>query len=477
MMKPLPPKHMEAKEPPKSWKIGRAMNTQKSVFSLLLIDDEALVLSSLKRTFFEYDYAVHTAQSGAAALSLLETAAIDAAVIDLKMPGMDGLALLREIRKKYPAVMCLMLTGHGGVRDAVEAIKLGALDFLEKPYGSDELCSRIDELRRIWEWGGKGGPCGKAGYAFQSLLGESSVMTELRTSILQVAVAEANVLVSGETGTGKEMVARALHHHSNRSSHPFVVVDCAALSETVIESELFGHAKGAFTGAHTARSGLVVTADGGTLFLDEIGEFPLLLQPKLLRVLQEKEVRPVGSNRSRQVDVRIVSATNRDLDQEVAEGRFRRDLYYRINVIGLHSPPLRDRREDIPLLARHFLDRYLSEHTFARSISAGALDCLQSYAWPGNVRELENVIQRALVLTRGDTIAPGDLPPRIGGGSIGGEPGPFQSLPQSGMMEIEKNAIGNALRMSGNNRKKAAQSLGISEATLYRKIRKYRIEV
>lgn len=454
------------------------MRNPQRPFSLLLVDDESLVLSSLKRIFFEYDYALHTALNGAEALSVLQAQSVDAAVIDLKMPGMDGLALLREIRKKYPAVMCLILTGHGGVREAVEAIKLGAMDFLEKPCNPNDLCMRIDQVRQVWEWGGAGGrvPRGGSGFAFQSLLGCCDAMAKLRASITQVAVTDANVLITGETGTGKELVARAIHHHSSRAPYPFVTVDCAALTETVIESELFGHAKGAFTGAHAAHPGLIASANGGTLFFDEMGEFPFVLQPKLLRVLQEREVRPVGSVRSHPVDVRFVCATHRDLEQEIAERQFRQDLYYRINVFGIQVPPLRERTEDIPLLAEHFLARYASESTVARSFSPRAMECLQSYPWPGNVRELENVVQRALVLAHEPAIVPSDLPPRIGSLPTSSESA--CSCPSSGgsIFELERMAILQALRVSGNNRKKAAQALGIGEATLYRKIKRYGIE-
>lgn len=451
------------------------MLSRQSRFSLLLVDDEPMVLSSLKRLFFDHEYDIHTSPGGTEALELMRTTAVDAALIDLKMPGMDGLTLLRKIRSRHPSVMCLMLTGHGGVREAVEAIKLGALDFLEKPYHSDELCSRVAQLHRVWMWKALGHKL-EAERELRDgddpMVGASQAMVGLKQLIARAAPSDANILILGETGTGKELVARAIHSNSPRASSPFVALDCSTLNETVVESELFGHVKGAFTGAHASSSGLIASADKGTLFLDEVGELPPTLQPKLLRVLQQREVRPVGGTKSRLVDVRIVAATNRDLEQEVAGGRFRRDLFYRLGVVAMHVPPLRERREDIAPLIQYFLGRYGSRTAPEKSVSPQALELLETYAWPGNVRELENVIQRALALSLDDTITPEDLPGGIRALASKAVESPALPSPAS-MIEVEKNAIDNALRMSGNNRRKAAEVLGIGEATLYRKIKKY----
>jgi DNA-binding NtrC family response regulator len=434
-----------------------------------------MVLSSLKRLFFDQDYDIHTSRNGLEALELLRTTCVHAALIDLKMPEMDGLTLLREIRRRHPTIMCMMLTGHGGVREAVEAIKLGALDFLEKPYLPDDLCTRVAQLHRVWTWramGRKRDEVHEPGKDLDFLVGSSGAMTGLKEMIVRVAPSDSTVLVTGETGTGKELVARALHQCSARSAGPFVPVDCSTLNETVIESELFGHVKGAFTGAHASSSGLFVSADGGTLFLDEVGELPLALQPKLLRAVQEKEVRPVGGAKGRAVDVRIVAATNRSLEEEVSSARFRQDLYYRLSVVTIQVPALRDRRVDIPLLVEYFMEHYASEASSARTVSPEALELLRQHEWPGNVRELENAVQRALALARGETVLPEDLPARIR--SRGPREAQSHEPPSlASMMAYERSAIENALRMADNNRRKAAGLLGIGEATLYRKIKKY----
>lgn len=455
------------------------MKDRLSGFSLLLVDDEPMVLASLRRLFFECDYSVLVAQNALEALELLKSTPVDAALIDLKMPGMDGLALLKKIRKEYPAVMCIMLTGHGGVREAVEAIRLGALDFLEKPYIPDDLFDRVAQLHQVWAWKEEGRKLEAGGKdlnsGFDSLVGNSTAMVELKQMIAKVAPTNAGILITGETGTGKELVARAIHCHSVRAGSPFVPVDCATLNETVIESELFGHVKGAFTGAYISNPGLIASADKGSLFLDEIGELPLSIQAKLLRVLQEREVRPVGSTKSLPVDVRIVAATNRNLEKEVASGGFREDLYYRLNVISIDVPPLRERGADIDLLADFFMKRYGCETAPAPSISPAALECLRSYNWPGNIRELENVIQRAIVLARENTVFVRDLPARIGDCSVEKQESDL-SLALTKMADYEKTAIENALRISGNNRRNTAQLLGIGEATLYRKLKKYHLD-
>jgi DNA-binding NtrC family response regulator len=422
-------------------------------FSLLMVDDEPSVLSSLKRVFFEDDFQIYTAGNGENALELLKKFKIDAALIDLKMPGMDGLSLMREMRKNYPQVSVIMLTGHGSIREAVKAVKLGAADFLEKPYTPEALRARMAQLHQIWnlkEENRRLRNMVEFKFGFDQLIGNSTAMLKLKQLIVQVGPNNAPILIQGETGTGKELVARAIHQHSARSKSNFVPVDCAAISETVIESELFGHVKGAFTGAHTSTPGLVRSADAGTLLLDEVGELSPAIQSKMLRTLQESEVRPVGSNKAYPVDIRLLAATNRDLEVEVGRNNFREDLYYRLSVVVIEVPPLRERKEDIPLLTKFFLKRFATDLTPAKDIDRETLLCLENYDWPGNIRELENIIRRAIALGRSEVITPASY---------------------------EKSAIFNALKKSGNNRRIAAQILGISEATLYRKISKYGLVV
>ncbi len=311
-------------------------------------------------------------------------------------------------------------------------------------------------------------------FGYEGLVGNSTVMLKLKETIAQVGPAEATILIQGETGTGKEIVARAIHHHSLRCAGSFVPVDCGAISETVIESELFGHVKGAFTGAHVSTLGLFRSADGGTIFLDEIGDLSPAIQVKLLRTIQEREVRPVGDSRAHPVNVRILGATHRDLHREVAEGRFREDLFFRLNVLTLNVPPLRDRGEDVALLARFYLKRFAAPGSPVRGISPAALGLLQRYRWPGNVRELENVIRRAMALGGLETIRPEDLPESIRPRGAGAECAPGPAAGDS-LQAYEMAAIRNALEKCGNNRSRAARLLGIGEATLYRKIKRYRI--
>jgi DNA-binding NtrC family response regulator len=434
------------------------MNPPEETFSLLLVDDEPSVLSSLKRVFFEDDYQIHTAGNGDQALALLSEVKVDAALIDLKMPGMDGLTLLKEMHRDYPQIMVIMLTGHGSIQEAVEAVKLGAVDFLEKPYAPEALRVRIDQLYQIWNLREENRRLRSRiefQFGFDRLVGNSTAMLKLKELIAQIGPNDAPVLIQGETGTGKELVARAIHHHSARSDGSFVPVDCAAISETVIESELFGHVKGAFTGAHMSTLGLVRSADRGTLFLDEVGELSPAIQSKLLRTIQESEVRPVGSNKAYPVDFRILAATNRDLAKEVAENNFREDLYYRLNVVVVEVPPLRERKEDLALLTNYFLKRFATDLAPAKEVARQTYLCLENYDWPGNIRELENVIRRTMALGRTERIEPEDLPANIfapaGDGSA-----PVEAPSGDSMAAYEKSAILNALIKSGYNRRIAA---------------------
>jgi DNA-binding NtrC family response regulator len=360
-----------------------------------------------------------------------------------------------------------MLTGYGGVQEAVMALKLGAADFLEKPCSPSVLCKILANYYAIYQQRCSLKVINRSHpFDYPDLVGESLEMQRLKALIARIAVSEAPVLILGESGTGKELVAKAVHHHSTRNNGPFCAIDCAAINESVLESELFGHEKGAFTGADRSTQGLIQSADKGTLFLDEIGELPLKMQAKLLRTLQEYEVRPVGSTKSQPVDIRIIAATNRNLEHEITNGRFRSDLFFRISAIPLLLPPLRERASDIPLLVQHIL-KCQSKET-ARDISREALQLLQGYAWPGNVRELENVLRRALAIAEQNTILPDDLPATIVlEKNVASKPSPVNDS----LLAYEQSAMENALRKTNNNKRQAAALLGISEATLYRKLK------
>lgn len=452
---------------------------QQKQFNLLIVDDEPAILDSLKRVFRKSPYNIHTAPGGDTAIDILEQAPIDAALVDLKMPGMDGMALLKEICDRWPAVKVIILTGYGGVKEAVAAIQMGAVDFLQKPYEDESLSARIGQLHQIWCLEQENQRLkNKVQFQFNydPLIGNSMAMLNLKKMIIQVAPSDASILIQGQTGTGKELVAQAVHAHSRRAPHPFLAVDCAGISESVMGSELFGHVKGAFTGAHETTRGLIRSAEGGTLFLDEVGELSQNMQVKLLRTIQEKEVRPVGANRSYPVDVRILAATNRDLEKEVDEGRFRQDLFYRLNVVVVTVPPLRDRLDDVPLLVRFFLKQLKSPSRTVEKVSQQTMAYLTNYEWPGNVRELENVIRRAVAMGTQDTIIPSDLPEAIIGSRPNAEIPANPAISDDSLEAYEIAAISNALNKCKGHRKKAAQLLGIGEATLYRKLNKYRLE-
>lgn len=439
-------------------------------FTILAIDDDLVILSSLKRVLSIEPYRLITCTDPRQAMQVLEAESVELVLLDLKIPGHDGMTILRDLTSLYPDVTIIMLTGHGGVQQAVEAIKLGAADFLEKPCPPEFLCRRLAIYYGIWQERQQRQKKGGQVFNFPGFIGDSPAMNELKSLILRVAASDTTVLIQGESGTGKELVARAIHHHSVRRSGPFIPVDCAAISENILESELFGHEKGSFTGADTPAKGLIRSADGGTLFLDEIGELSKIMQAKLLRTLQEYEVRPVGSARSYPVDIRILSATNRSLSQEMTQGLFRHDLFYRLSTIVLDLPPLRERSDDIPILARYFIERYCQTGHLA--VSAEALYLLHHYNWPGNVRELENVIRRAVALTEQDTIGVADLPATI---AMAIDMAPGLKTKSDSLTAYERVALENALNKTGNNKRRAAALLGISEATLYRKLKQFQI--
>jgi two-component system, NtrC family, response regulator AtoC len=447
---------------------------------LLIVDDERGIVVALKGLFTKEGYEVETADSGEQALEKFKAGFFDVVITDLSMKGMDGLQLLRRIRELEPNTAVLMITAYGTQRIAVEAMKAGAEDYLPKPFDNDELRLKVRRvmetqlLRRAHnrlleqvrlETG-----------VFENMIGRSRAMMTVFEAIEKVAPTDVTVLVRGESGTGKELVARAIHFRSPRARKPFIAVNCAAFARELVESELFGHEKGAFTGAVARREGKFEAADGGTLFLDEIGDMPLETQAKLLRVLQEKEVRPVGSNHKIKVDVRVMAATNRDLEAAYKAGTFRKDLYFRLNVVTVHLPTLRDRRSDIPDLAQWFLSRYAPTQPI--KITTAAMKCLRAYDWPGNVRELENCVERAVALGDQQVIDVSDLPPGIQSLSASGDclAQGFAPLTDSTDLEdIERVTIERVFEQVNGDKTLAGQLLGISRATLYRKLKRYGI--
>jgi two-component system response regulator AtoC len=443
--------------------------------SVLLVDDEEIVRESLYAWLKGEGYAVTAAGSGEAALEALKARAVDLALIDLKMPGMDGIELLKRIRQARPEVLCIIVTAHGSIDRAVEAMKLGAYDFVTKPFNPEEvslLVQRIgDHVNLIRENRILKAKVGNQA-AFDAMVSCSDKMGRLFETARQVAASKATVLILGESGTGKELLAQAIHQESARRDHPFIPVSCAALSESLLEDEIFGHEKGAFTDAREERKGKFELAHRGTLFLDEIGDISPKLQLDLLRVIQEREFTRLGGSKLIRVDVRIISATNRNIEKTVFEGGFREDLYYRLNVITLAIPPLRERKEDIPLLARHFLHKFAMETQREEEIALGreAMRLLLDYPFPGNVRELEGAMEHAVILCKGNVIAPEDLPARLQRPRpSGGEEG-IRSLE-----ELERAHIAAVLEECAGNVSKASRILGIDRSTLYLKIEKYGI--
>ena len=453
---------------------------------ILVVDDDDAHRGMLRMMLRSWGYEVDEADDGEAAVAAVRAQPYDAVLTDVRMTRMDGISALKGIQAYNPALPVILMTAYSSVETAVDALRLGASDYLIKPLDFDALrqclqkaieqsqCSVENrELRRQLTEAAAG----------PEILGRSPAVEELRSIIATVAPTEATVLINGESGTGKELVARALHMASERASRPLVTVNCAALAENLLESELFGHERGAFTGADKRRDGRFVQADGGTLFLDEIGEMPLALQAKLLRALQQGEVQRVGSDKPLTVDMRVIAATNRNLQTEVAEKRFREDLYFRLNVINIEVPPLRRRPEDIPLLAAHFLQRYAERNRKAiKGFSPQALDAMLRYPWPGNVRELENAVERAAILCTGDLITLRELPQGVSGALNAPLPAELTTEQGDGSLaglkldDVERRAIEETLRQTGDNKSEAARRLGITRATLHNKLRKYGME-
>jgi DNA-binding NtrC family response regulator len=441
--------------------------------SILVVDDEANARTALAELLRDEGYRVETAADGFKALGKMEELAPDLILTDLKMPGMGGVELLERVRAQDEEIVVLVMTAFGAVESAVEAMRKGAANYLTKPLNTAELflvVSRELERRRLRREAGSLRARLAERYSFDNIIGNAPAMQAVFKTVSQVAAARASVLITGESGTGKELIAAAIHQRSPRLKGPFVKLHCAALAESILESELFGHERGAFTGAAGRRDGRFQQAHGGTLFLDEIGEISPAVQVKLLRFLQEHEFERVGGNETIRVDVRVVAATNRDLKAEVARGRFREDLYYRLNVIAIEMPSLRDRPSDVPLLATHFLRKYTGENgKELEGFSDDVLARLSAYGWPGNVRELENVIERAVVLCAGSKITAAELPPHIAPPLT---PGGI-SIPGSTLDEIEHYAIVKTLESTGGSTSKAAEMLGMSVRKIQYKLHEY----
>jgi two-component system response regulator AtoC len=444
---------------------------------ILIADDDDALRESLELVLSAEGYEVVTARDGEAALALLEAQPVDLVLCDLRMPGLDGLALLPQIVRRLPGVPVVLMSAYGSADLAVEAMQRGAYDYLAKPFQPSEVLLTLrkarerERLRRANQILQRDV---QRAVGDRPIVAASPAMIQVLEIVERAAEFKATVLLQGESGSGKEVIARAIHSQSPRRDEAFVAINCAAIPEALLESELFGHAKGAFTGADRSRRGLFSEADGGTLFLDEIGELPIALQAKLLRVLQEEEVRAVGESKPRRVDVRVLAATARDLETEVAAGRFREDLFYRLDVVRVKVPPLRERREDIPLLVDHFLRR--APETLGkgmRAIDDDALERLVDYAWPGNVRELENVLERAVILCRGDRLSLADLPPNLTAAPAERRSSSRDLSLRRARRAVEARLISEALEATGGNRTHAARLLGISHRALLYKLKEY----
>jgi Nif-specific regulatory protein len=448
-------------------------------FRILIADDEQVQREMLEGFLAKQGYGVGTAEDGAQALERFKGGAFDLVLTDYRMPGMDGIQLLRELKRLNPEVMVVVLTAFGTVGTAVAAMKEGAYDYLNKPIDLDELLLLIQRVENGVSLSRENRELReqlREKFKVDFIISTSRRMEEALNLVKRVAPSPATVLILGESGTGKELIARAIHYASPRADKPLVKVNCAALPENLLESELFGHEKGAFTGAVGRRIGRFEQADQGTIFLDEIGDLSPALQSKLLRVLQEKEFERVGSSQPLKVDVRVIAATNRNLEDAIKKGTFREDLYYRLNVVTISLPPLRERKEDIPPLIEHFLKKYSGENQKpVVSFSKEARDLLMNYHYPGNIRELENIIERAVVLSRGDSITTQDLPLNLRESKVEDlmkEGAGGRSLPEI-LEEIERLRINQALGKSHGVQTKAAEELGISERVLRYKMKKY----
>lgn len=449
---------------------------------ILVVDDDPMLADALRQNLVEEGFSVDIAPTGAEAIELFDQGGHHLAICDLQLPDIDGLEVMRHIKDARPTTEVIVVTGHGSVQRAVEATKAGAFYFVEKPFDLDKLQPLIDkalERRQLVAETASMRRQLSTRAEYSNIIGASKAMQTIYETIESVAKSDANVLIVGESGTGKELIANAIHYNSLRSKKPFIKVNCAALPKELIESELFGHTKGAFTGAHADKEGLVQHAAGGSLMLDEIAEMPVELQPKLLRVLQERSYRKIGSEKTYAVDFRLISSTNRPPADAIRDGLLRDDLFYRISTITIHVPPLRERNEDIQLLTEHFLQMYAQKYDRQiAGVSQAAYQRLFGHSWPGNVRELQNVIERAVLLAKSGRIEPVDLPfdngtiPEGPGATVGWE------VPSNMTLEdIERLVIERTLQRTGGNKQAAANLLGIYRPRLYSKIRKYNIDV
>jgi len=454
---------------------------EDSRIRLLVVDDEQSIRRLCMTVGSSLEYLCSEAESAEAALAQTPAVPPDIVIADLRLPNLSGADLLRQIKARLPATEVVIMTGHGSIESAVEAMKLGAYDYIQKPFRVEELrmlLRRMEEKIRLVQENRVLRERVETDQELDGIIGDSAKIREILRMISRLKDTWTPVLICGESGTGKELVARAIHYRGTFAKRPFVAVDCGALVPTLMESDLFGYAKGAFTGAAKSKIGLFQAADGGTIFLDEIGELPLELQAKLLRVLQEKEVRPVGSNENIHVQVRVVAATNRDLESAINEGTFRKDLFFRLNVVSITLPPLRERRSDIPMLAQYFLDRLAEGENI--KFTAAAMKLLMRYEWPGNVRELENCLCRAVTLGDRKTIDESDLSPALLHGS--GTSKTESAMPEVddaastvALDELERLTIQRVFEKVGGDKTKAGELLGISRATLYRKLKRYQI--
>ena len=460
------------------------MTKDDSRIRLLVVDDEQSIRRLCMTVGSSLEYVCSEAESAEAALAQSPAIPPDIVIADLRLPNLSGADLLRQIKSRLPATEVVIMTGHGSIESAVEAMKLGAYDYIQKPFRVEELrmlLRRMEEKIRLVQENRVLRERVETDQELDGIIGDSAKIREILRMISRLKDTWTPVLICGESGTGKELVARAIHYRGTFAKRPLVAVDCGALVPTLMESDLFGYAKGAFTGAAKSKVGLFQAADGGTIFLDEIGELPLELQAKLLRVLQEKEVRPVGSNESIHVQVRVVAATNRDLESAIHEGAFRKDLFFRLNVVSITLPPLRERRSDIPMLAQYFLDR-LAEGENIKFTSA-AMKLLMRYDWPGNVRELENCLCRAVTLGDRKVIDESDLSPALLQGNSKDKKEKIESAPPDqddtsstvALDELERITIQRVFDKVGGDKTKAGELLGISRATLYRKLKRYQI--
>jgi DNA-binding NtrC family response regulator len=443
---------------------------------LLVVDDETNIREGLQKALSLDGYEVEVAQDGQEALDKIDEGDIDLVITDLRMPRVSGEELMKDALSRYPYIPVIILTGHGTIENAVEAMRNGAYDFITKPLNIDKLSlivNRALENSSLKRQNRELLLQLRKKYSFENIIGKSTPMKNVFETIELVAPSRANVLIYGESGTGKEMIADAIHHNSPREDKPYIKVHCAALPESLLESELFGHEKGAFTGAIARKRGRFELAHLGSLFLDEVGEIPSQIQVKLLRVIQEREFERVGGEILLKVDVRIISATNKNLKEEVENGTFREDLYYRLDVVSIHVPPLRDRRDDVPLMVHKFMEEFSKENNKEiEGITNGALQALVAYKWPGNVRELRNVIESIVVLTKGNIISEQDLPQYI----LSRDEQSHLKIPAGvTLQEAEKRLILFTLQNTGGNKTKASEILNIGRKTLHRKLGEYGI--